>query len=892
MKSTVKLIATRFINRTITRDLTLGLVLIITITLVSIGVLNYSVNTMQAENNLTVQANETADKLANILSVPMWTLDIKTVKSVAEAYQEAENVVGIQVLDDAGTLIYASLPNEDQLITVRKPIYYHERQIGYVQISLTTKVIRSVQQNIFITTFITMLLVVLAVLLATGFLLEISLNRPLRALTLGIDKVASGNYAHILERAPQTDIDEIVQRVNTMASQIAERIEALRRERDIIGHIMQTSPVGITMVNQDGQIIFANSQARKILGLGTDQITQRSYRTRDWPIPNPAGSLFIDKKSPFLRVMSTAQPVYDVQHSVNLPNGKPVLLSINAAPLFNETGQVDGMVAAIDDVTERKQAEAELHQRLAELEAVQRISTVLRTAKTLEEMLPRLLDETLAVLGTQAGAISLFDAADNVLRTVVSRGWFKNIVEGSLKLGEGIAGYTFVTGKPYLSSEFAHDPLTRESARSQIPLGWGGVCIPIRSVDEALGVLFIAVAQPRQLQAENMNLLTTLAEIAGNAFHRTRLHAQTEQRLQRLTALHTLDMAISANVDLHLTLNILIDQAIAHLGVDAADVLLFNPNMLTLQYAAGRGFRTDSLTPTRLSLGQGLAGRAALERNIVKIQDWRLEPDLSHLQSLTDRFQAEDFISYYGVPLIVKEQVKGVLEIFHRAPLISDPEWLDFLATLAGQAAIAINDAQLFSSLQRSNTELALAYDTTLEGWSRALDLRDKETEGHTQRVAAMAIRLAKILGLSVEEIVHMRRGALLHDIGKMGIPDGILLKPDLLTEKEWLIMRKHPTYAYEMLSPIRYLRSSLDIPYCHHEKWDGTGYPQGLKGEEIPLAARIFAIVDVWDALTADRPYRPAWSREQTLEHIREQAGKHFDPRVVSAFIEMMQNQ
>jgi putative nucleotidyltransferase with HDIG domain len=319
-------------------------------------------------------------------------------------------------------------------------------------------------------------------------------------------------------------------------------------------------------------------------------------------------------------------------------------------------------------------------------------------------------------------------------------------------------------------------------------------------------------------------------------------------------------------------------------------VLLFDPHSLTLEYAAGRGFRTDSLIPTHLSLGQGLAGRAAFERNIVKIQDWRAEPDFANFQALAARFQAEDFVSYYGVPLIVKEQVKGVLEVFHRSPLIADPEWLDFLATLAGQAAIAINDAQLFSSLQRSNTELALAYDTTLEGWSRALDLRDKETEGHTRRVAAMAIHLAQMLGLSAEEIVHVRRGALLHDIGKMGIPDGILLKPGLLTEQEWLIMRKHPTYAYEMLSPIRYLRSSLAIPYCHHEKWDGSGYPQRLKGEEIPLAARIFAVVDVWDALTSERPYRQPWSHEQTLEYIREQAAKHFDPQVVVAFMEMMQ--
>lgn len=178
--------------------------------------------------------------------------------------------------------------------------------------------------------------------------------------------------------------------------------------------------------------------------------------------------------------------------------------------------------------------------------------------------------------------------------------------------------------------------------------------------------------------------------------------------------------------------------------------------------------------------------------------------------------------------------------------------------------------------------------DATIEGWSRALDLRDKETEGHSQRVTELTLRLARSMGISEAELVHVRRGALLHDIGKMGIPDNILLKPDPLTEEEWEIMRLHPVLAYDMLSPIDYLRPALDIPYCHHEKWDGTGYPNGLKGEQILLAARIFAVVDVWDALRSERPYRPGWPENKVIEYIREQAGKHFDPTVVEVFLKM----
>ncbi|MFZ5887154.1 MAG: HD domain-containing phosphohydrolase [Chloroflexota bacterium] len=188
--------------------------------------------------------------------------------------------------------------------------------------------------------------------------------------------------------------------------------------------------------------------------------------------------------------------------------------------------------------------------------------------------------------------------------------------------------------------------------------------------------------------------------------------------------------------------------------------------------------------------------------------------------------------------------------------------------------------------LEEAHRQLLNAYDQTIEGWSRALDLRDKETEGHSQRVTQLTLALAKAAGLDDETLVHIRRGALLHDIGKLGIPDSVLLKPSNLDEDEWELMRQHPQMAYDMLYPIEYLRPAIEIPYCHHEKWDGTGYPRRLKGEEIPLSARLFAVVDVWDALTSDRPYRPAWSAEQAFAYIREQAGKHFDPHVVELFL------
>ena len=187
--------------------------------------------------------------------------------------------------------------------------------------------------------------------------------------------------------------------------------------------------------------------------------------------------------------------------------------------------------------------------------------------------------------------------------------------------------------------------------------------------------------------------------------------------------------------------------------------------------------------------------------------------------------------------------------------------------------------------MEKLHHDVLIAYDKTIEGWSRALDLRDKETEGHTQRVTQMTLQLARSVGFDEDALLQIKRGSLLHDVGKLGIPDSILLKPGPLTEAEWVIMRLHPVYAYEWLSVIEYLYVAMEIPYCHHEKWDGTGYPRGLKGEDIPLSARLFAVVDIWDALTSDRPYRKAISREEAWEYICDQTGKHLDPKAVAAF-------
>ena len=357
-------------------------------------------------------------------------------------------------------------------------------------------------------------------------------------------------------------------------------------------------------------------------------------------------------------------------------------------------------------------------------------------------------------------------------------------------------------------------------------------------------------------------------------------------QLKRMGALRAIDLAISSSLDLNLALSVVLSQVTAQLNVDAADILLLNPQNI-LEFKTGLGFRTDVLQHTRLQIGDGFAGMAALQQKVIVV------PDLQHGKTgflSSSRFTGEGFRSYYGLPLIAKGRVRGVMEIFHRTLLHPDNDWLDFMEILAGQAAIAVENAILLKELQRTNFELTLAYNTTIEGWSRALDLRDRDTEGHTERVTDMSVKLGRRLGLSEAELVHIRRGAILHDIGKMAIADSILLKPGPLTEEEWDVIRQHPRYAYELLSPITYLSQALDIPHYHHEKWDGTGYPNGLGKNQIPLHARLFAVIDVYDALSSHRPYRPAWSKQKAIEYVRDQDGKHFDPAIVLEFLKMME--
>ncbi len=349
----------------------------------------------------------------------------------------------------------------------------------------------------------------------------------------------------------------------------------------------------------------------------------------------------------------------------------------------------------------------------------------------------------------------------------------------------------------------------------------------------------------------------------------------------RLSLLYRLVQAFNSSLSMEQMLDQVMDEVIQNLHAERGFLMLYDSKG-ELNFQTARGMDRSTIQDPEFQISQSIVQRVASEGEPILTSNAQTDGDLADQRSILRL----GLRSVLCVPLKLKERIIGLIYVDNRLKTgIFNVNDREMLTALASNAAVAIENARLY-------IELSKAYDTTLEGWALALELRDKETQGHSKRVVELTLQVGQTMGLSAAELLQMKRGALLHDIGKMGIPDSILLKAGPLTDEEWVVMKKHPEYAYRLLCGIEYLLPTLDIPYCHHEKWDGSGYPRGLKGEEIPLAARIFSVVDVWDALTSEnRPYRKAWSRMKTIKHLQEKAGRDFDPEVVKVFLTVMEN-
>ncbi|GAB4525489.1 MAG: hypothetical protein Fur0018_10040 [Anaerolineales bacterium] len=519
---------------------------------------------------------------------------------------------------------------------------------------------------------------------------------------------------------------------------------------------------------------------------------------------------------------------------------------------------------------------ASAQQRNAEMEFLRQASLHMTSNLDLKTTLEGILDYALRTTNAYDSHIFLYDHGRLSFGAAL---WANQRREIPFRQPreDGVTFQAAKTGEKVIVPNFRASPLFQNT-------DWDGaiISLPLKIGQRVVGVMNVAYQQPHQFQEHEIRVLELLGDQAAIALENARLYTNLQTQFTRLNVLRTIDRAITGSIDLHLTLSILLDEITTHIDINAAAVWLLSKQH-TLQISARRGLETQRLRAHTVRLGDGVIGKCALERTPIFYTDLRQE------KSLPDDLQHIPYRTYYAIPLIAKGKLIGVLEAYRTTPPPDPQEWRSFLDAIANQTAIAVNNADLFTHLQQSNTKLTMAYEATLEGWAHALELRDRETEGHTRRVTELTTRLAQRMGIPADQMVNIRRGALLHDIGKMGISDDILLKPEPLSPTERASMQAHPEMARYLLSQISFLEPALDIPYCHHEKWDGSGYPRGLKGEDIPLAARIFAVVDVWDALTSDRPYRKAWLPQDARDYLMDESGKHFDPQVVTVFLEML---
>jgi PAS domain S-box-containing protein/putative nucleotidyltransferase with HDIG domain len=593
------------------------------------------------------------------------------------------------------------------------------------------------------------------------------------------------------------------------------------RNEKLLAGILDNSAEAIICLDHNQQIVLFNKAAERLFGYSSAELIDKPL---DPLLPDRLIEIHRKHVDRFAASPEMGRSISERQPLVaKRKDGTEFPVEISLSKVIEE-GRVF-FSALITDLTERQRAQDQVRRRADEFAALFETAQSLSVQQTeLSSLLQSIVDRATALLRASSGTLSLYHSDSRDLELVAAHD-FPAQLGMRTKFGEGIAGRVAQTREPMIVDDYStfEGRLPKYEnvpfrASLQVPMLFGGTLMGVIAVHE------IGDSTRKYTDADS-RLLALLASQAASAVNNARLFEETQLHLSRLQALHQIDIAISGSVDLRTSLGVFLDYATSELGVDSSDILLLNAHTQMLEFAVKRGFRTPALQYTNLRLGDGLAGKAALNRRTLSVPD--LIRDIDGL-GRSPFIQREGFVSYYGVPLIAKGKVNGVLEIFHRRRLDPGPEWLDFLETLAGQAAIAVDSAQMHGNLQRANVELSLAYDSTLEGWSSALDLRDRETEGHTQRVTEMTLRLAREMGVNESDLVHVRRGALLHDIGKMGIPDSILFKPGPLTDGEWQIMRQHPSYAFQLLSTITFLKPAIDIPYCHHEKWDGTGYPRG----------------------------------------------------------------
>ncbi|MFO7945070.1 MAG: PAS domain S-box protein [Anaerolineales bacterium] len=692
-------------------------------------------------------------------------------------------------------------------------------------------------------------------------------------------KRRDGSTIHaLITETPIMDETGEVKWIIGVTTDITERVEAEQAQRlskQRFKALIENAQDMITVVDKDGTVLYNSPSLEDVLGYTPEE--HEGQKAFEYVHPDDLPDLARYLQERMDKSGESGRIEYRMKHK---DGAWRAIESVGRNALDDPS--VGGIVINSRDVTDRRRYEQLIErqvQRFSILHTIASLGVETNDENVVMEKTTELIEK--AFSPKNCGVLFL-NEREGVLEHHASYRTDEQYQPIVAQLGQGIVGIVAERGEPMNIP----DVRRFEEYREVSPEVRSELCVPLVSGDHTLGVINLESSEVGAFSMKDERMLVALANQLASVIDKIRSRQESEQRMMRLQVLQEVEQAISGSLDLKTVLNVLIDRLVRSLEVDAGGILLYQPATQHLEYVAGQGFRTEAVRKTSVRMGEGQAGKVAYQRKTIHLPDLSLEADSVERNKM---FHRENIVAYVGVPLVAKGKIVGVLEVFHRSPLDPSRDWMNFLKTLANQAATAINNAQLFEDLQRSNFELIQTYNATLEGWARALEFKDQETEGHARRVIEMTMALVDKLGIEEKHLAHIRWGALLHDIGKMGIPDRILQKEGSLNEEEWELMRQHPEFAYDLLSEIDYLKPALDIPYCHHEKWDGTGYPQGLEGEEIPLSARVFAVADVWDALRSDRPYRDAWPDEKAISYITQQAGKHFDPAVVEAFLEII---
>jgi PAS domain S-box-containing protein len=590
--------------------------------------------------------------------------------------------------------------------------------------------------------------------------------------------------------------------------------------------IIETANEGIWMLDEEFHVSYLNRRMADMLGYQPEEILGQSleFFTFEEDLPE----LYENMR----RRRRGERAVFE--RKLKRKDGTACWVLVSATPVFDNLGQFAGSFSMLTDISDRKQAEQVQ-------DALFRISEATHQTKTLDELYHRLHQIIATLMPAKNFYIALYNEVDNLLE-------FPYYVDehdenpGLQKLGKGLTEYILRTGQPLLASPERLTELIKLGEVELISapsLDWLGV--PLKTAqDQIIGALVVQTyTEGVRYSEREKELLSFVSSQIAMAIERKRAESllrSSEASYRGL--LNSIEEAIYIQ-----------DQNGYFLDVNQGAVKMY-------------GYPRDFF------VGQNPEIIAAPGKNNL-VEIYRMIREASS--------GSPQVLEFWG------RRCNG--DIFPMEVRLYKGHYFGRDVVIA--IAQDITDRKQFQeTLIQSRADLFVAYEETLKGWARALELRERETAGHSQRVVGLTLQLAQAMGIKGEALTHIQRGALLHDIGKLAIPDHILLKTEPLTKEEWVVMRLHPVYAYDLLSPIEHLYPALDIPYCHHEHWDGSGYPRGLRGEEIPLAARIFAVVDVWDAMTSERPYRPAWSAEYTSAYIREQSGKLFDPQVVDVFL------